>query len=606
LPKPNGLNGAMARPAMTSVLVFVALLGMAQGHPSTPKTMLGLDQTGAAGAAAAPEPQFTEETMPKVSPTLQCVMSLGIQYFVIYTCLAIIRTANEFDGFAFIGVQKVLETACTTVTYAPMLSVLFLGARMRAIQLTQGETEKYKLPQPWVQMAMFSTIYAVLAQVILVLIIPVFTGEFTEHADEHGDIDMSKVQIGGMGAMVLTAIRYIIMLALYGGFTVVIVGVFMMEGPKEIWGDEKLPVSPAVMNTILLATTFFTVYLLVALTKTAVELTGDSPFLQKLAGLLTLARYTVNFAPMLAILFIGARMRALQIDPKHGNPQRWAQMCFYACTASVILQTLLVIIMPFCVQCECKQGVSEGDVVFEMEHPTVAIVFTAIRYLALLALYAGFTAVIVSVFLISHPTDVSKTPPISPAMQCVMNLTLQYFTIYLVLFVAVTAEQFSGVAWLHKVIAICEGAQKTVMFAPMLAILFVGTRMRALQLTKAKDGTIPTTAGPQPWVQDAMFLATWSVLVQLIMCILVPICTGTATPEMDHSGNVKVPEGSHKFLGIAVETIRYLSLVAMYGGIVAVMIGIYMMTPETLPPYSSEGTAYVPQPPTPPTKAETA
>jgi len=373
-----------------------------------------------------------------------------------------------------------------------MLSVLFLGARMRAIQLTQGETEKYKLPQPWVQMAMFSTIYAVLAQVILVLIIPVFTGEFTEHADEHGDIDMSKVQIGGMGAMVLTAIRYIIMLALYGGFTVVIVGVFMMEGPKEIWGDEELPVSPAVMNTILLATTFFTVYLLVALTKTAVELSGDSPFLRKLSGLLTLARYTVNFAPMLAILFIGARMRALQIDPKHGNPQRWAQMCFYACTASVILQTLLVIIMPFCVQCECKQGVSEGDVVFEMEHATVAIVFTAIRYLALLALYAGFTAVIVSVFLISHPTDVSKTPPISPAMQCVMNLTLQYFTIYLVLFVAVTAEQFTGAAWLHSVIAICEGAQKTVMFAPMLAILFVGTRMRALQLTKAKDGTIPT------------------------------------------------------------------------------------------------------------------
>merc|ERR1719380_481428 len=377
-----------------------------------------------------------------------------------------------------------------------------------------------------------------------------------------------------------------------------------MEGPKEIWGDEKLPVSPAVMNTILLATTFFTVYLLVALTKTAVELSGDSPFLQKLAGLLTLARYTVNFAPMLAILFIAARMRALQIDPKHGNPQRWAQMCFFMCTGSVVVQTLLVIMMPFCVDCECKEGDTEGDVVFVMEHKGAAVCFDWIRYLCLLALYGGFTAVIVSVFLISHPTDVSKTPPISPAMQCVMNLTLQYFTIYLVLFVAVTAEQFSGVAWLHKVIAICEGAQKTVMFAPMLSILFVGTRMRALQLTIAKDGTIPPSAGPQPWVQDAMFLATWSVLVQLVMCILVPLCTGTATPETDHSGNVKVPEGSHKYLGIAVETIRYLSLVAMYGGIVTVMVGIYMMTPENLPPYSHDGTlipgAEVPQPPTPP------
>merc|ERR1719301_74286 len=393
---------------------------------------------------------FTEQTMPKVSPTLQCVMSLGIQYFVIYTCLAIVRTANEFDGFAFIGVQKVLETACTTVTYAPMLSVLFLGARMRAIQLTQGETEKYKLPQPWVQMAMFSTIYAVLAQVILVLIIPVFTGEFTEHADEHGDIDMSKVQIGGMGAMILTAIRYIIMLALYGGFTVVIVGVFMMEGPKEIWGNSVPPVSPAVLSTMLLTATFFLVYLLVALSKTAVEVSGTSPFLEKLVGLLTLARYTVNFAPMLAILFIGARMRALQIDPKHGNPQRWAQMCFYTCTASVILQTLLVIIMPFCSECECEEGLSEGDVVFKMENQSLAGVITGIRYLALLALYGGFTAVIYSIFLISHPTDVSLTPPISPAMQCVMNLTLQYFTIYLVLFVSITVKQFTNMEILHK------------------------------------------------------------------------------------------------------------------------------------------------------------
>merc|ERR1719387_3282201 len=108
-------------------------------------------------------------------------------------------------------------------------------------------------------------------------------------------------------------------------------------------------------------------------------------------------------------------------------------------------------------------------------------------------------------------------------------------------------------------------------------MLFIGTRMRALQLTKATDGTIPTTAGPQTWVQDGMYLATWSVLVQLIMAILVPIFTGTGTPE-----------GTHVYAGYAIETIRYLCLVAMYGGIVTVMIGVYLMTPETLPPYSDE------------------
>ena len=141
------------------------------------------------------------------------------------------------------------------------------------------------------------------------------------------------------------------------------------------------------MCTIVLTATFLLVYLVVALSKTAVEVSGTSQFLERLVGLLTLARYTVNFAPMPAILFIGARMREWQIDPKHGNPQRWAQMCFYACTASVVVQTLTVLIMPFYVRWECKQGVSEGDVVSEMEHPTVGIIFTVVRYLAPQVLY---------------------------------------------------------------------------------------------------------------------------------------------------------------------------------------------------------------------------
>ena len=72
-----------------------------------------------------------------------------IEYFVIYTAPAIIRTMNEFSGNGF--------------------DVLFLGARMRAIQLSQGETENYELPQPWAQRAMYWATYAVLAQVLLVI-----------------------------------------------------------------------------------------------------------------------------------------------------------------------------------------------------------------------------------------------------------------------------------------------------------------------------------------------------------------------------------------------------------------------------------------------------
>merc|ERR1719158_951261 len=223
-------------------------------------------------------------------------------------------------------------------------------------------------------------------------------------------------------------------------------------------------------------------------------------------------------------------------------------------------------ILPFAVpDCEAKLGASEGDVVFEMSNHTVAMVMTAVRWLALLALYGGFSAVIVSVFIIEHPTDVSLTPAISPAMQCVMNLTVQYFFIYLVLFLCITAQTLLGEsAILDQIIWIFDGARVTVMFAPMLSMLYIGTRMRALQLTKSTDGTIPVTAGPQLWAQEGMFLSTWSVLIQVIMAILVPVITG-AKPEMDEDGNLIKPEGASVWVGAVCDAVKYICLVAMYG-----------------------------------------
>merc|ERR1719409_516695 len=247
-----------------------------------------------------------------------------------------------------------------------------------------------------------------------------------------------------------------------------------------------------------------------------------------------------------------------------------------------MIQTLLVIIMPLVVNCECKQGASEGDVVFEMESPMVGHVVMAIRWICLLALYGGFTAVIVSVFIIEHPTDVSLTPPISPAMQCVMNLTAQYFFIYLMLFICITVKQFvlPDSSMITKAIAIFDGARATVMFAPMLSMLYIGARMRALQLTKATDGTIPPSAGPQLWAQEGMFMSTWAVLIQVIMAILVPIVTGAEKPEMDETGHVKTPETAHKYVAVIIDVIKYLSLILMYGGVVLVVYAVVTMKPE--------------------------
>ena len=44
-----------------------------------------------------------------------------------------------------------------------------------------------------------------------------------------------------------------------------------------------------------------------------------------------------GMAPMLCALFLAARMRALQMDPLHGHPQKWAQNCFYACSVALVV-----------------------------------------------------------------------------------------------------------------------------------------------------------------------------------------------------------------------------------------------------------------------------
>merc|ERR1719389_728793 len=100
---------------------------------------------------------------------------------------------------------------------------------------------------------------------------------------------------------------------------------------------------------------------------------------RKLANVFNMSTNTVNFAPMLCILFIGARMRALQLDPKFGNPQPWAQNCFYLCTYSVLVQLLLVFAVPYFLGGECIKGESEGDITFELPNPSVFFILSAIR-----------------------------------------------------------------------------------------------------------------------------------------------------------------------------------------------------------------------------------
>merc|ERR1740133_942551 len=105
----------------------------------------------------------------------------------------------------------------------------------------------------------------------------------------------------------------------------------------------------------------------------------------------------------------------------------------------------------------------------------------------------------------------------------------------------------------------------------MLSILFVTTRMYALLITDKKGS-------PQAWVQDGMYMATWSLLISFLMCLGTGLIMDKV--DTDEDGNV-VNKFSNQYVAIATTGIRYFSMFLLYGGVVLVIVGMFIMTADT-------------------------
>merc|ERR1719454_171471 len=83
------------------------------------------------------------------------------------------------------------------------------------------------------------------------------------------------------------------------------------------------------------------------------------------------ATYTVNYAPMLACLFLAARMRVNWLTQGKGNPPTYVQIAMICCTYAVLAMTLVALIIPIftgeAYRVDEKTGDVHGDHVHE--HP---------------------------------------------------------------------------------------------------------------------------------------------------------------------------------------------------------------------------------------------
>jgi len=383
-------------------------------------------------------PELTIKSSFTVPTTARCIVIMVVQYMIIYTALAICRTVQEFTGTGKGPIEAGLSAAAQTLTYGPMICVLFIACRMRVEFLSGGKGQ----PQIWVQNCMYAMTFSVLASALLVLLIPLVTGKPMPLKDDSCDLEAPQASEfkSKTGFYVLSTMRYLILLGLYGGLIGVIVGIstYLPPGASDL--SKLPPPAPAVRCTMVLAVVFFATQLVIAICRSYCEFVGVE--LTELVGIMNGAAATVEFAPMLAIVFLSARMRALQ---HNSQPHVWAQNCMYAATCALCLTTILSIVVPAFLPGTVKRCQRTKELTFDMPATMLGYLLITLRFLCMLGFYCGVAGVISSIYTFEAPSG--PTLPVSTTVQCVVNLSCQFFFVYLVLSVCMTVKEVMGAAF---------------------------------------------------------------------------------------------------------------------------------------------------------------
>lgn len=497
--------------------------------------------------------------MPLAGST-RCIIFLLIAYFFCYSGIYFTKIYLQQVGETNSPFLEILERGCKAVEIAPMLSVLFLATRLRAVYLkgTIGASfmQMSDIPTEFTQTSMLVAASCVVTQVGLTVVVPFVTGEFVFGAKSLSGVDEGRKGLAG----IINSIRTLITLTMIVFTAIVVHETINMKAP----GGRDVPVSPAVQCTMMLTCAYFLAYVINDGCRTVgTFIAGENDdgsaretFLTRFEQIFKVAQQTMNMAPMVALLFIAVRMRALAMG--HNNPQRWAQDCMFATTVAMIASAAMTVVAPLTFSGPAKQGIVDGDVTFDTENAIVGFVFTLIRYTILASMLVGLTAVVVSTFIIEAPAG-KDTPPLSTAVACTLVLTDIYFVSLLGVWIGASVKQFMGESeMINTAIMMFDSARSTTGFIPMTTILFLATRLRAIQVA----GRLKA---PQNWAQIMMWVGTMGVTISSLMAFFQPL-TGSGD-ESTACGTIN-------------NVLRSLCVLALHASVVAIIVSLFLITPQ--------------------------
>lgn len=315
-----------------------------------------------------------------------CTIVLSIAYFVVYLVLHCLKTRDlsvhmyhpGAPMYSSFGVE-VMRLAATAMNFAPMLCILFIGTQIAA------DWEIRVLPNS-VQNCMYICTFAVLVQVVLVLLAPFMSDAELEVTGPRGEVDFVTRNHGAFA--IISFVRWAAMTALYAGIFVLC---------NQLWGMSNQPMTHMLA---LLSGMYFVAYLMlwVVITARIVRENG----LTRAIRILTVVKDTVGFCPMLSALFLGAFARARHITMPSGGlgvPQNYAQD--YMCVAILAMVIQLVTTVLSGVYSRSPVGATSqfGQ---EEKHDSLLPVFLGAFHIALMVLYLAVLVVIFSIFTINQ------------------------------------------------------------------------------------------------------------------------------------------------------------------------------------------------------------
>lgn len=474
-----------------------------------------------------------------MSTTLRCIINITVLCVIVYTSLALVRTYHNFTETTRSRMEAGLTAAAKSASYGPMLCSLFVACYMHARFLSRGNGG----PQVWVEACMVGSSCALLG-----LVVATFATAVMQPRARDFQMGIRSVERSRFVAQTCMWVKHTALFSLCVGAGLVIRGIYHYEPAPGVWPGAVPAPAPAIACTAWLAAGFFATHCATAFPETyGTFLCARAKNPKNIDLILTNATNVIAIAPMLSILFMAARMRALQIDGIHGSPQRWAQLCFFCSTFAVLAQAFFALAGPL----------QRGGMPAKQTHNTkVGSILVVLKGATTLCIYGGPMAVIWSIFVLDQPNLPGHHAPISPSIQCVMNLMVQLLLAYML------------VRSITIVGATVESAQIIVHFAPMLSILIVAARLHALQLT----GDV---GSPQVWAHDSMFIATWALLFQFAMCLCAACITAVNT---DKNGD-KVSSFSNKVVAGLLMMLRYMSALLLLVAVGLVVASIFQITP---------------------------